>query len=227
MKGIKHVFFDLDHTLWDYDRNAQETLTEIFHQLEKSSNISLKKFINTFYDVNDKLWQKYNQGVIDREHIRNDRFKQLFKKVGIDESQSMDSSDYFIANCAEKPHLFPYAKSALDYLKRKYSLHIITNGFQDIQPKKLRSSGIEQYFEIVVTSENSNARKPSPEIFQFAMDQASTHKDESVMIGDNPKADIHGARDFGMRTILFDPSGRRRSMADYSIQSLNELIDIL
>lgn len=227
MKGIKHVFFDLDHTLWDHNRNAQETLFEIYQNLETDTSVSFKKFINTFYDVNDKLWYKYNEGSIDRENLRETRFVAFFSKIGIDVSKAEQSSNYFIDNCSSKPHLIPYAKTALDYLSKKYRLHIITNGFEDIQPKKLKYSGIENYFDGVVTSESSNARKPSPEIFQFALDKAKANKLQSVMIGDNPRADIHGARDFGMRTILLDPTGRRRSMADHSILCLSELVGIL
>lgn len=227
MKGIKHVFFDLDHTLWDYNRNAQETLFEIYENLEKASNVSLKKFVNTFYEVNDKLWYKYNDGQIDRETLREARFVTVFQKLAIDVEEAKESSDYFISNCSSKPHLIPFAKTALNYLGKKYQLHIITNGFEEIQPKKLKSSGIENYFKNVVTSEGSDARKPSPKIFEHAMQVAGSTSAESVMIGDNPKADIHGARDFGMRTILLDPSGKRRSMADYSIECLSELIGIL
>ncbi|MEQ9403182.1 MAG: YjjG family noncanonical pyrimidine nucleotidase [Cyclobacteriaceae bacterium] len=226
MREVRHIFFDLDHTLWDYDRNAQETLSEIYFEINDQT-VSLKKFIKTFYEVNEKLWHRYNHGQIERKHIREERFIQVFKKTGFDPSKAEESSEYFIENCSKKPHLFPYAKSTLDYLIKKYKLHIITNGFDDIQPRKLKSSGIDSYFEMIITSESNGSRKPSPEIFQLAVDRAGTTKNQSVMIGDNPKVDIHGARDFGMRTILFDPSGKRRSMADYSIQSLSELINIL
>ncbi len=226
MKEVRHIFFDLDHTLWDYDRNAQETLTELHRQLEANSSVSLKKFINVYYEVNDKLWHKYNSKLIDREYIKKNRFIEVFRKVGIDESRAADSSHYFMTNCSRKPHLIEHAKITLDYLSKKYKLHIITNGFNDVQPVKLSSAGIEAYFDVIVTSETSQARKPEPGIFQDALDRAGASKAESVMIGDNPKTDIHGARDFGIKTILYDPSGRKRSMADYSIRSLDELIGI-
>ena len=129
--------------------------------------------------------------------------------------------------CPEKPHLVPEAKPVLDYLKPRYKLHIITNGFNDVQPVKLKSTGIAVYFDIIVTSESSNARKPSAEIFQFALEKAKATKSDSIMIGDNPNTDIHGARDFGMKTILYDPTGKKNSFADYTIQSLRELIGIL
>ncbi len=225
MKGIRHIFFDLDHTLWDYDKNARETLEEIHNTLD--ADVPLQKFVKTFYKVNEGLWHKYNRGVIDRAFIKENRFREIFEVVGVNAAKADESSDYFMNNCSTKPHLITYAKSALDYLSKKYQLHIVTNGFEDVQPRKLRSSGIDHYFEVIVTSETSNARKPSPEIFRYALDEARANKGESVMIGDNPKTDIHGARDFGIRTILFDPSGKKRSMADYSIQSLHELIGIL
>lgn len=226
MKEIKHIFFDLDHTLWDYDRNAQETLVEIYNELGASDTVSLKKFINTYYDVNDKLWYKYNKKLIDRDYIKNYRFVEVFKKTGIQESHAEKSSLYFMANCSKKPHLMEHTKITLDYLIKKYKLHIITNGFNDVQPLKMKSSGIQSYFDVIVTSETSEARKPEPGIFYDALQRANAQKNESVMIGDNPKTDIHGARDFGIKTILYDPSGKKRSMADYSIQSLDELIRI-
>lgn len=224
MKEINHIFFDLDHTLWDYDRNAQETLTDIYVQIGAASIVPIKKFINTYYQVNEKLWVKYNKKQIDREYIKQHRFREVFQKTGIDESLAHEASLYFMANCSKKPHLIEHAKITLDYLIKKYKLHIITNGFNDVQPVKLASSGIESYFEVMVTSETSQARKPDPEIFQDALERAGAVKQESIMIGDNPKTDIHGARDFGIKTILYDPSGKKRSMADYNIQSLDELI---
>ena len=194
--------------------------------MELKSLIKLDKFVDTFYTINSQLWNQYNQGVIDRQFIKENRFVEIFNSVGLNGTHAMEASEYFIEECSGKPHLIPDAIPVLDYLKPKYKLHIITNGFEDVQPRKLNSSGIQHYFEIVVTSESSNARKPSPEIFEFALDQVKATKEESVMIGDNPKTDIHGARDFGMKTVLFDPSGKKRSMADFSVQSLTELTRI-
>ncbi len=227
MKNITHVFFDLDHTLWDYDRNAQETLSEIHSNLELQEFVELEKFIKSFYSINDELWTRFNSGLIQREDIQRTRFASLFEKLGIRNENHLEISRYFVTFCSSKPHLMPEAIDALEYLKRKYRLHIITNGFKDVQPQKLKSSGIEKYFEIVVTSDGSKSRKPSPGIFEYALKLVEGKKEECVMIGDNPKTDIHGARDFGFRTILFDPSGKKRSMADATIQSLSELIRIL
>lgn len=228
MRGIKHIFFDLDHTLWDYDRSAQETLLEIYTHLEiASTNISAKKFINTFYEVNDKLWVKYNNGLVDREYIKNERFNEIFSSTGIDVAKSKMASTYFLDNCSLKPYLMEDTLTALNYLSNRYELHIITNGFLDAQNRKLSSSGIGKYFKIMVTSECINSRKPSPEIFEYSLNQAGATKADSIMIGDNPRTDIQGAREYGIKTVFYDPSGRKKSLADFTIQSHMELIKLL
>ena len=228
MKAIQHVFFDLDHTLWDYDRSSKETLLEIYEKFEiRKHSISEKQFLNTFYDINDDLWHRYNIGEIDRAYIQHNRFKNIFEKLNREVTISGEVSGYFLNNCSLKPYLMPDALTALNYLEPKYELHIITNGFLDSQTNKIKSSRIDQYFKTVVTSECANSRKPSGEIFRYSLAKASALKETSIMIGDNPKTDISGARDFGLKTILYDPSQRRRSLADYSIRSLYELINLL
>lgn len=227
MKGIKHIFFDLDHTLWDYDRSAQETLKEIYDRFELSkSGITEKKFINTFYTVNDRLWHQYNIGEVDRDYIKRRRFEKIFESIDFEVSASGEASDYFVTHCSLKPYLMPDSLTALCYLEGKYDLHIITNGFLDAQDRKLKSSGITNFFKIMVTSECANSRKPSGEIFEYSLEKAGANKQDSVMIGDNPKTDIHGAQEFGMKTIFYDPSGKKRSMADFTIQSHMELLKI-
>ncbi|WP_424962346.1 YjjG family noncanonical pyrimidine nucleotidase [Ekhidna sp.] len=228
MKGIRHIFFDLDHTLWDYDRSAQETLLEIFVNLELAkSGITEKKFVNNFYEVNDKLWMKYNDGLIDRDYIKNERFNEVFLTSGIDADKSKMASTYFLSNCSMKPYLMDDAITALNYLDKRYELHIITNGFLDAQNRKLNSSGIAKYFKVMVTSECANSRKPSPEIFEYSLSEAGASKSDSIMIGDNPRTDIHGAKTFGMKTIFYNPSGRKQSLADFTIQSHMELLKLL
>ncbi|NQZ74878.1 MAG: noncanonical pyrimidine nucleotidase, YjjG family [Ekhidna sp.] len=226
MKGIEHIFFDLDHTLWDYDRSAKETLLEIYGDLGLSTSISEKKFVNTFYAVNEKLWVKYNNGEINREYIKNERFKEIFRNTGIDSQKTEWASDYFLSNCSLKPYLMEDALTALRYLSGRYKLHIITNGFLDAQTRKLSSSGIASFFEVMVTSECANARKPSSEIFEYSLNEAKASKSNSIMIGDNSKTDISGARDFGLKTVFYDPSGRKRSLADFTIYSHIELLKL-
>lgn len=228
MKGIKHIFFDLDHTLWDYDRSAHETLSEIYSKLDLAhSGLTIKKFVNTFYEVNNKLWVKYNDGLIDREYIKSQRFLEVFSASGIEEGKSEEASSYFLNHCSLKPYLMDDALTALHYLSNKYELHIITNGFLDAQNRKLNSSGIARFFRVMVTSECIDSRKPSPEIFEYSLKEAKASKSESIMIGDNPRTDIQGAKDFGMKTVFYDPSGRKKSLADFTIQSHMELLKLL
>ena len=228
MKEIKHIFFDLDHTLWDYDRSAHETLSEIYARLDLAqSGLTIKKFVNTFYEVNNKLWSKYNDGLIDREYIKSQRFREIFDTYGIDTQKSEEASFYFLNNCSLKPYLMDDALTAIHYLSNRHELHIITNGFIDAQNRKLTSSGIAHFFRVMVTSECIDARKPSPEIFEHSLNEAKATKAESIMIGDNPRTDIQGARDFGMKTVFYDPSGRKKSLADFTIQSHMELLKLL
>jgi putative hydrolase of the HAD superfamily len=227
LKGIEHIFFDLDHTLWDYDRSAQETLIEIYENFDmEAKGIRQKKFINAFHDVNNILWQKYNSGLIGREEIKNDRFREVLKIVGIDTTYSQQASEYFINNCSSKPYLMPDAMMVLHYLEGKYKMHIITNGFDVSQDLKMRNSGIHKFFNVVVTSETANSRKPSPEIFELSLSLAKANKANSIMIGDNPKTDIQGAQNFGLKTVFYNPSGRKKSLAEYTIESLEELIKL-
>ena len=227
MKEVKHIFFDLDHTLWDYDRSAQETLSEIHEMLDlQDDQVTKRELVDTFYKVNDNLWHLYNHGKIDREYIKKSRFKEIFAKVGADTSYSPKASEYFLHHCSLKPYLIEDSLVVLNYLAERYDLHIITNGFTDSQNNKLSSSGIADFFNVVVTSESTGSKKPSPEIFHHSLIEAGALHSDSVMIGDNPRTDISGAKAVGIYAILYDPSGRKRSLADVSIQSLMELIKL-
>ena len=227
MKELRHIFFDLDHTLWDYDKSAQETLFEIHELLElNDAGVAKKEFIDAFYKVNDNLWHLYNHGKIDREYIKKSRFKEILENVGADPSGSAQASEYFLHHCSIKPYLIEDSLTVLNYLAEKYRLHIITNGFTDSQNNKLTSSGIADFFEVVVTSESTGSKKPAPEIFHHSLEAAGAKAKDSAMVGVNPRTDISGAKAVGIFSVLYDPSGRKRSLADASIQSLLELIKL-
>ncbi|MEM9896942.1 MAG: YjjG family noncanonical pyrimidine nucleotidase [Bacteroidota bacterium] len=224
---IKHFFFDLDHTLWDYDQASHETLTEIYEHFNLGTyEASQRTFLETFYRVNGKLWQLYNEKRIDRDYIKKQRFRKIFNQLDMDPSRSFEVSQYFILNCSKKSYLMPDTLSALDYLKTKYTLHIITNGFKDSQGSKVKHSRLDGYFDQIITSECADSRKPAPEIFEYSLRQAGASKSDSIMVGDNNSTDIAGAQNFGMRSVFYDPSGKKKSLADYTIQSHRELIDL-
>ncbi|MEO1254642.1 MAG: HAD-IA family hydrolase, partial [Bacteroidota bacterium] len=158
------------------------------------------------------------------EYIKRERFNEIFASSGVDNKHSQTASAYFLRHCSLKPYLMPDALTALNYLQEKYELHIITNGFVDAQSRKLSSSGINKFFKVMVTSECNDSRKPSPEIFEYSLNEAGADKFNSVMIGDNARTDIQGAKDFGLKTVFYDPSGKKKSLADFTIQSHMELI---
>ncbi|WP_252940114.1 YjjG family noncanonical pyrimidine nucleotidase [Roseivirga pacifica] len=230
MKQYKHIFFDLDHTLWDYDANASEALSELFEHYQFAQHgIASTQLVSTFFEVNEELWDLYNSHKIQRKDIRERRFPFIFKRLGIDKRHMpVNIEQEYIALAPTKPNIFPDAHEVLDYLKTKYELHIITNGFDDIQAKKLKYSNLAPYFDVIITSETANSRKPSPDIFNLALERTGGELATSMMIGDNIKADIAGAVAVGMDHVWFNPNKLATNVTvQYQISNLLELKSIL
>ncbi|MDR7129439.1 putative hydrolase of the HAD superfamily [Algoriphagus sp. 4150] len=231
MKTYQHLFFDLDHTLWDYDRNVQESLSELFlhYKLEKLGILSSQSFIESFYAVNFKLWNAYDKGEMHKEELRTTRFPRIFEHAGVMDALIPEEFEGdFMHRTSSKPHLFPHTIEILEYLKPKYKLNVITNGFDESQAKKMNSSGLSDYFELVVTSETTGYKKPDPKIFQYALEQAGARKENSLMIGDSPVSDIQGAQGAGIDQVFFNPLGKSIHLKPtYTISHLKELKDIL
>ncbi|WP_179315561.1 YjjG family noncanonical pyrimidine nucleotidase [Winogradskyella undariae] len=201
---IKHVFFDLDHTLWDFDKNSGLTFEKIF-KLNKIE-ISLNNFLSVYEPINLNYWKLYREEKVTKSALRYGRLKDAFDKIGVEVDDAMiyQLSDAYIENLSSFNNLFEGTSEILDYLKDKYQLHIITNGFEEAQEKKMISSNIRSYFKTVTNSEMVGVKKPNPKIFNFALDIAKAKASESIMIGDNLEADIEGAHNIGMDTIHFD-----------------------
>ena len=231
MKTYQHLFFDLDHTLWDYDRNVQESLAELFlhYKLEKLGVSSAQHFIDSFYAVNFKLWAAYDKGELQKEELRSTRFPRIFEQAGVINAVIPNEFEGdFMHRTSSKKHLFPYTLEILDYLKPKYKLHVITNGFDESQAKKMKSSGLSDYFEQVITSETTGHKKPDPRIFQHALLKAGASKGNSLMIGDNPISDIKGAHGAGIDQVFFNPLGKAIDIAPtHTISHLRELEGLL
>jgi putative hydrolase of the HAD superfamily len=230
MKAYKHIFFDLDHTLWDYEKNSNEALGELFlkYQLNKLGINSCDHFNICFEKVNQSLWSDFNQNKISRDTIREQRFLRILNQFEIDDRKLSDQlSDEYLMLCPTKPHLMPYTLEVLDYLKDHYQLHILTNGFKDVQKLKLEKSRLHPYFSTVVTSDSAGYKKPMSSIFKFAIDKAEARKNESIMIGDNLQTDIMGARNFGMDTVYFNPKkAKHKSSVTHEIDCLSKLKSI-
>lgn len=227
----KHLFFDLDHTLWDYDTNARTSLYELYERYGFEDRVPFTKeaMVDHFFLVNNGLWHEYNHGRLTREDLRVMRFTKVFNSLGAHESlvPSGLEEDY-LELCPTKKEVFDHTHEVLDYLKPKYKLHIITNGFNGTQARKMESSGLAHYFEVVITSETAGYRKPDPRIFALALERSSAVVEESLMIGDNLASDIGGARDFGMDQVFFNPHGLdNKDSVTHEINSLKELKQLL
>lgn len=230
MKHIRHLFFDLDHTLWDYDTNARAVLKDIYarYRLSEVLQVTDEVFAATFFKTNDELWYAYHLGKIDKDAIRKERFSKIFRICGgRDERLCAEIGAYYLFACPQQPAVMPDALMTLDYLSKRYSLSIITNGFDDVQSIKLRASGLDKFFGQVFTSETIGYKKPAKEIFEHALKVVNATCSEALMIGDNPHTDILGARNAGITSILYNPTGKTRSDCEFQISHLPELITFL
>jgi putative hydrolase of the HAD superfamily len=205
---IKHIFFDLDHTIWDFDKNAQETLHELYlhYKLEELGLASAEAFISTYTENNHRLWVDYHVGKITKETLRAERFSRTFIQLGVHpERIPQQFEDDYVRITPTKTNLFLGSEKVLAYLQKKYTLHIISNGFKESTLTKMEVSGLNPYFTNVIISEDVGINKPDKAIFEYALDKAKALKHESIMIGDSIEADIRGAQGFGMKAIYFNP----------------------
>ncbi len=229
-KKYKHLFFDLDHTLWDFEKNTSEAIEEIYRifNFASWSIFTLREFMEKFQEVNNYLWDKFNHGLIDRQELRNSRFKMMLTKLGVSEQEIPEGiSEKYLEIAPVKERVIPFTHEILAYLKPNYRLHIISNGFDDIQHTKLKSSHIHQYFDKIVTSDSSGHRKPQKGIFEFAMTEAGATRDNAIMIGDNIDTDIIGAQNATMDHIYFNPNNTKHSLkVTFEIDSLKEIMNI-
>lgn len=221
---IKHIFFDLDHTLWDFETNSNLTFQKIFKECQV--DLSVEKFMVHYTPINHQYWKMYRENKIEQEELRYYRLKDTFQAVDIDASDELINllSERYILNLSNQTALLPYTKEILTYLKGKYELHIITNGFNQIQYKKLKNSAIDNYFKTVTTAEEVTYKKPHPKVFYHALNKAQADKKESLMIGDNLEADIIGAVQIGMQAIHLSNAENRYKR---SIGQLDELMHTL
>ena len=227
----KHLFFDLDHTLWDFDANAKDSLSEIYAQLalDKKGVIEFEDFYNNYKHHNDVLWDRYHKGLVTGEELKWKRMSRSLLDFKVaDDELAKKMSELFLDILPTKKVLFPHTTQVLDYLqKKKYQLHLITNGFEKIQWSKLNNSGLSNYFTHVVTSEASNSLKPKKEIFDFAMGKAGATLNDSIMLGDNLDADIQGAINAGMDNVFVNHTAVSTTMQPtYTVTHLQQLENI-
>jgi putative hydrolase of the HAD superfamily len=229
----RHLFFDLDHTLWDFEANARMTLAELYDSLAlKERGIhDFELFYKNYLIHNDKLWERYRNGYIKQEDLRVKRMRMSLLDFKIaDEKLAQEMNVRFLELLPTRTLLFPYTKEILQYLADKgYQLHLITNGFEKVQHSKLKYSGLDVFFKVVVTSEGSNSLKPKKEIFDFAFQKAAARPEESIMIGDTIDVDILGAVNAGIDQVHVNHLTKEpvpvmdKKLPTYTVYSLKEL----
>ena len=227
----KDLFFDLDHTIWDFELNSKETLWDLHQKyaLEAKGINDFDVFYSNYSVHNHRLWDRYTKGFIKQEELRWKRiYLSLLDYKIADEALSKEMSVDYLDILPNKKNLFPYTIEILDYLKNKdYKMHLITNGFESVQFKKIKNSNLADYFIEVITSEASNSLKPNKEIFDYALKASNAKLESSIMIGDNEAADIQGAINAGMDSIFVNHLQIQPTVpATHTITHLKELEDI-
>ena len=226
-----HLLFDLDHTLWDFERNSSEALIEVydFYDMQRFGAFNSQEFIDKFKEINTILWEQYDRDMIDREFIRTRRFEMVLTQLGIEARDIPPGiSDTYLSICPTKGNVIPDAFEVLDYLKGSYNMHIITNGFDDIQDTKLNSSNLRGYFDKIFTSEGVGHKKPSREMFNKAVEIIGVDKKSCLMVGDNPETDIKGALNADLDVVFFNPDSLPHNLpVTFEIRKLLDLKSIL
>ena len=224
---IKNVFFDLDHTLWDFERNSALTFELLFNKYKL--DIDINSFLKVYVPINLEYWRLYRNESISKEYLRFNRLNDAFKKLNIDVSSDLInklSYDY-IENLPKFNHLIDGAHELLLYLKKKYKLYLITNGFRNVQSNKLKNSGIANFFLSIYDSESVGVKKPNPLIFNHALDDSGCIASESVMIGDSFEADIQGSLSVGMNAIHYVNFGEKEHKECVIVNDLLSIKKIL
>ena len=220
---ITDIFFDLDHTLWDFDKNSEIAFNLIFKN--KFPEISCDDFIEKYIPINQACWKLYQNDEISHLELRYNRLKFSFDALNVvisDEDINQIANDY-IDSLTENNHLFDGTVEILEYLKPKYKLHIITNGFANIQDKKINNALLSGYFSTITNSESAGVKKPNSIIFDYAVNVAQASKENCIMIGDCLDADVNGALNAGMDAIFFNC---KRLEAPENIKQINNLLEL-
>ena len=220
---ITDIFFDLDHTLWDFDANSELAFETIFKK--DHPTIEIKDFIEKYAPINQACWKLYQYDKITHEELRYNRLKHTFDALEyfVSDAQIESIANDYIELLPENNRLFDGTIEVLEYLEKKYKLHIITNGFADVQFKKINNSNMGGFFKTVTNSELAGVKKPNPIIYEYALNLAATKKENSIMIGDCLEADVQGALDAGLDAIFFND---KNIQVEQNIKQVNHLLEL-
>lgn len=229
--SIRHIFFDLDNTLWDFNSNSKTIIQKLYFDFDLPGRgiTDFDIFYNSYKQRNELLWEAYRFGVKNREEVRFERFYVTLHDHGITNKKiAMEMADYYVQNTKHLKELLPGAIDTLQYLNVKYALHVITNGFDEVQLFKIQNCGLQHFFKTITTAESAGSLKPDKKIFEVALQEANAHARQSMYIGDSPQTDGMGAINVGMQFILIAPDNRQHIPDNMvTISSLMQLQEIL
>lgn len=230
MGRYKHLFFDLDNTLWDFRANARQAFHTIFTDLDLFGQIpDFDRFMEVYEQCNELLWVEYRRGKVKKDALRVERMVMTFLKMGIDDRElATRVGEIYVHTAPKMTNLFVGVTETLADLAKRYKLYLLTNGFFEIQVQKVGNSGLSPYFTKLFMAEMVGFQKPDRRFFEYAIKSVHAHKSESLMIGDDPEADIRGAKQFGIDQVFFNPDGRTCPVTPtYEITTIRELLGIL
>lgn len=231
MKSIRHIFFDLDNTLWDFNTNSRQVLKDLFFEfnLESRCGIDVERFIFHYEKINAELWAKLRAGEISKEQLRSNRFYNSMQYFGFEDYELGYQMELeYVKKSPYQKNLLPGTLELLQKLKVHYSLHIITNGFKEVQYIKLENCGLKNYFENIIISEEVGFSKPNKSIFRLAMTKAAALPEECLMIGDDEETDVKGALNAGMKAIHLNRENSKEKANNYtSVENLDEIGNML
>lgn len=228
--NYKHILFDLDRTLWDFEKNSAEAIKEIYaHFNIKQYQPEFKQFLNTYKHINEQLWEVYRKGDISKKKLSETRFTETFKFFGFDGTlEGKEAGKMYLELSVTKTHTFPKTHDTIKYLSKKYKLHIVTNGFKEVQERKLNNCNLREFFHTIITSEDAGIQKPDEGIFNYTFEKTGANKHNAIMIGDDENTDIAGADNIGMDSIWFNPDKKTSNgKAKIQVESLQELTTLL
>ncbi len=223
---IQHIFFDLDNTLWDFNKNSECALKNMYKEfgVEALYGVDFKLFHENYYEINENLWAEFRDYKITKSVLRDRRFKQAFLSIGVEEMELAEKfEEIYFQEIVKFNYLIEGTEELLLHLQKKYQIHILSNGFLEVTKRKIETSDLKNYINTWTSAEEINVRKPKPEIFEYALKKANAIKIESIYIGDDLIADIKGGNDFGIKTIFYNPN---EITVKEDIKSVNKLLEI-
>ena len=237
MQKYSHIFFDIDNTLWDFEKNSRLAMQTAFNRLIANSEVPFDTFFTAYSKHNKLLWENYRNRQITKKELTLKRFELTFEELSIQQADSLKMNECYLAEIPEQKHLNDGVVELLEYLKQKrYHLSIITNGFREVQAQKLETSGISGFFSSIFISENVKIPKPGKEIFETAVKSTNAKKSKSIMIGDDWETDILGAYHYGIDSIYYRPDCYGKALPEiekkgkniiHSVQNFDEIKKIL